>query len=184
MQREVRQQIMPMMNRSLRGARRLYPLLVMVLAGASLPVAEADASAREVTDLQAIMPTVDFEKAGLEKLTPAERAHLETWLNAYLTGEKQKAAEAAAEKAVEEKVAEIRETTERNFGFFGFLDRDERVPEEMKEPDFIESAIPGEFRGWSDGDRIESTADAISWCSRTPPCASRRVPSAGTSSAW
>ncbi|MGJ3241345.1 MAG: hypothetical protein ACFE0O_00090 [Opitutales bacterium] len=110
---------------------------------------------REITDLQALMSAEDYDKAGLEKLTPAERAHLETWLNAYLAGEKEKAAEAAAEQAVEEKVAEIRETTERNFGFFGFLDRDDRVPEEMKEPAFIESAIPGEFRGWSDGERIQ-----------------------------
>lgn len=102
-------------------------------------------------DLETMMPQDQFQRAGLSKLSPDELQVLENWLNGYVEVEATK----AAEVAVEERKEVIKEETRRAFGFLSIWDKNDQAPEELKGPDYIESSIPGKFRGWRGETRFE-----------------------------
>lgn len=78
---------------------------------------------------QAMTPE-EFKAAGLDKLTPDELAHLNTWLGRTITQQTQQAAEKAAVQATEK-------VKDENRGFFHF---GEDKP--------IDAHLVGEFRGF------------------------------------
>ncbi|WP_240318562.1 hypothetical protein [Lysobacter sp. TY2-98] len=79
--------------------------------------------------IQQQMSPEEFKAAGLDKLSPDELAHLNTWLGRTIETETAKAA-AGAKKKVEDD----------NRGFFNFGSTDP-----------IKSAVTGEFRGFEQG---------------------------------
>lgn len=107
---------MPSLRRSVR------PLVLALLVALS-PVAAAQSSIeREMTPEQ-------FKAAGLEKLTPAELANLNSWLNRTVQTATTKAATEAKQAVADE-----------NRGFFNFGSSDP-----------IRTRITGEFRGFGRG---------------------------------
>lgn len=115
--------------------------LAIVALLAALAPALAQQSLPERTRLKQQMSADDFKAAGLDKLSSAELARLEAWLNREVS--------AQAAVAVEQAVAQARETAReegrqevvaKNRGFFHFG---------SDEP--IESRISGEFNGFGKG---------------------------------
>lgn len=113
--------------RRLRPVRLLYTALLLAASSAAL--------AQQAPPLQEQMTADEFRAAGLDKLSPAELAALNTWLQRRVGEETAAAAEQAREEGRQEVV-------QRNRGFFHFG---------SEEP--IESAIAGEFRGFGKGRR-------------------------------
>lgn len=89
----------------------------------------APLQAQEFAPIEKRMSAEEFKAAGLDKLSAAELAHLNQWLNGNLPGEA--ALEAAREQGRQEVVR-------KNRGFFDFG---------SDEP--IESRLVGEFRGFA-----------------------------------
>ena len=113
-------------------AKRSFTLLFGLLL--LLPFA---ASAQDA--LQDKMTPAEFKAAGLDKLTPAELASLNAWLQGKVTEETRKAA-SEARKEVEQK----------NRGFFDFG---------SDEP--IVSTIRGEFNGFGSGRKYQLDNDQL-----------------------
>ena len=93
------------------------------------------AMAQQAPPLQEQMTSAEFHAAGLDKLSAAELATLNRWLQRRVGEEAAAAAEQAREEGRQEVVA-------KNRGFFHFG---------SEEP--IESTITGEFRGFGKGRR-------------------------------
>lgn len=70
------------------------------------------------------MPEEQFERAGLNKLSPDERAELDKFIRGYVASSSEKAATAAVDKAVKEKKVKV------------------------AEPEVIQSNIVGRFAGY------------------------------------
>ncbi|MGI8435863.1 MAG: hypothetical protein ACR2NX_03015 [Chthoniobacterales bacterium] len=70
------------------------------------------------------MPEEQFERAGLNKLSPDERAQLDKFIRGYVASSAEKAATAAVDKAVKEKKVKV------------------------AEPEVIQSNIVGRFAGY------------------------------------
>jgi hypothetical protein len=101
----------------------------------------ATAAATPVVSLQDQMSAEQFSAAGLNKLSPAELAALEAWLNGFS--------------------AEVATATEAQL-------KDQlgvRLPELL--PDRIESRIVGDFRGW-DGKTVFVLENGQVWRQRQP----------------
>ncbi|MBJ7576105.1 hypothetical protein [Luteimonas sp. MC1828] len=79
--------------------------------------------------IQAQMSADEFKAAGLDKLSAAELARLDAWLNRTIVDETAKAADVAKDRVIKE---------HRGFASFG-----------TDEP--ITARIPGEFRGFRQG---------------------------------
>ena len=94
------------------------------LLACAMPVLAQDAATAPPIEQQ--MTPDQFKAAGLDKLSPAELANLNTWLNRTISTETAKAAEQASKKVKDE-----------NRGFFNFG---------SAEP--IASKMTGEFRGF------------------------------------
>lgn len=90
-------------------------------------------------DLQQQMSPAEFKAAGLDKLSPAELAALNGWLQGKVAAVTADVRERAREEAREEGRQEVIKKTR---GFFDFG---------SKEP--IVSTLPGEFRGFGKGRR-------------------------------
>lgn len=110
--------------------RPIRPLLL-----ASLLALPALASAQQAPPIEQAMSAEEFKATGLDKLSAAELAQLNTWLDRRVQQEASAAVAAATEQAREEG---RREVVEKNRGFFHF---------NSEEP--IESTIVGEFRGFA-----------------------------------
>jgi hypothetical protein len=98
----------------------------------SLASALAIAGELDITDfsgLQQNMSPQEFQKAGLNKLSPEELAALDAWLKSQM---RQREAVVAAKPRPDRA---------------GFHEEEDRTP--------VESRILGEFRGWDGGDRFE-----------------------------
>jgi len=93
------------------------------------------ASAQDAPPIEQAMDAEEFKAAGLDKLSAAELARLNAWLNRRVAERADAAVAAAAEQAREEGRNEV---IEKNRGFFNFG---------KSEP--IEAAIDGEFRGFA-----------------------------------
>ncbi|WP_314106285.1 hypothetical protein [uncultured Stenotrophomonas sp.] len=115
-------------------------------------------------DLQQQMSPAEFKAAGLDKLSPAELAALNGWLQGKVAAVTADVREQAREEAREEGRQEV---IKKNRGFFDFG---------SKEP--IVSTLQGEFRGFGKGRRYvlanqqewEQTDDAtLSAGRRTDP---------------
>lgn len=91
--------------------------------------------------IQQRMTPEEFKAAGLDKLSAAELANLNKWLNGTLKVEAQKAT-AAAERSVKDRVQ----------GFFDF--------DGNKEP--VKSRLIGEFRGFTKG-RVYKLENGQEW---------------------
>ncbi|WP_345295813.1 hypothetical protein [Luteimonas vadosa] len=100
----------------------IQPLLACMLLAFSLPAMAQDAAAQGI---ERQMTTEEFKAAGLDKLSPAELARLNAWLNRTV-----ETAAAEAKKRVEDD----------NRGFFSFG---------SSEP--VVATIAGEFRGFARG---------------------------------
>jgi len=110
--------------------RLIFPPLLSVLL-LMLPMVHA-----QPPDLRAQMGEAEFKAAGLDKLSPAELAQLETWLGREVS---QQAVAEVRERAREEG---RREVIEQHRGFFHFG---------SDEP--ISSTITGVFNGFAKGRR-------------------------------
>ncbi|MEQ4576687.1 MAG: hypothetical protein ABN502_17380 [Gammaproteobacteria bacterium] len=110
-------------------SRALPVALCLALAA----IAPAHAQRTVSGDLQSEMTPSEFKAAGLDKLSPAELAALNGWLQ----GKVQKETQVALEKAKEEGRQEV---ITKNRGFFDFG---------SKEP--IESTLVGDFSGFGKG---------------------------------
>lgn len=97
------------------------------LLACAMPVLAQDAATAPPIEQQ--MTPDQFKAAGLDKLSPAELANLNTWLNRTISTETAKAAEKAAKKVKDD-----------NRGFFSFG---------STEP--VKSKMTGEFRGFGKG---------------------------------
>ncbi|MEP6810121.1 MAG: hypothetical protein ABI992_07745 [Chthoniobacterales bacterium] len=76
------------------------------------------------------MPEEQFESAGLNKLSPEERAELDKFIRGYVSSSSEKAATAAVDKAVKEKKLKV------------------------AEPEVIQSNIVGRFTGYDGRSRF------------------------------
>lgn len=94
---------------------------VVLLAVAVFAAANLRAQNEEFPGVQKAMSPEQFERAGLNKLSPEERAQLDEFIRGYVSTSTKKAADAAVDQAVKEKA---------------------------KEPDVIESNIVGPFNGY------------------------------------
>lgn len=104
---------------------RSFLFSIMLLAIAPLAWAQP-----AIGDLKQQMSAEEFKAAGLDKLSPAELAALDAWLQRKVGVETAAAVEQAREEG-------RKEVVEKNRGFFDFG---------SSEP--IESSIIGEFRGF------------------------------------
>ena len=112
--------------------RPIRPLLL-----ASLLALPALASAQQAPPIEQAMSAEEFKATGLDKLSAAELAQLNTWLDRRVQQEASAAVAAATEQAREEG---RREVVEKNRGFFHF---------NSDKP--IVAHIVGEFRGFGAG---------------------------------
>jgi hypothetical protein len=158
---------------------RLMCLLGATVGNASGLTAADSSAATPLAPLEEVMPRADFEAAGLEKLSAVEREALRQWLERYLAGEREEAAEvtaatvagvearaaaalaeaeaaataASARAAAAEAKAAAADQLPQGEDAFGLEDVRERVAaifqREGERPEAIESRILGEFRGWS-----------------------------------
>lgn len=78
--------------------------------------------------VQKAMPAQAFEQAGLNKLTPEERARLDEFIRSYVTSSNEKAATVALDQAVKER--------------------------KVTEPEVIQSNIVGMFTGYNGRNRF------------------------------
>lgn len=115
--------------------RRHHSVALTALCAALLIAASGAATAQQAPPLQEQMTTDEFRSAGLDKLSPAELAALNTWLERRVGVETAAAVEQAREEG-------RRAVVEENRGFFHFG---------SQEP--IESTIAGEFTGFGKGRR-------------------------------
>jgi hypothetical protein len=96
--------------------------LVALLGGAV--IASAQTEKRDFPGVQKSMSPEAFEQAGLNKLTPEERARLDEFIRSYAASSSQEAAAAAVDRAV----------------------KDNKVP---SQPQVIESRIVGRYAGYN-----------------------------------
>lgn len=80
--------------------KRLIPILLGFFA---LPLVLAQAQSGEFPGVQKAMPAEEFEQAGLNKLSPEERARLDDFIRSYVATTTEKAATTAVDKAVKER---------------------------------------------------------------------------------
>ena len=105
--------------------------VLRTLAFALLFACSATAFAQSQTPpIEQAMTPEEFKAAGLDKLTPEELAHLNTWLGRTITQKTEQAAEKAAVQATEK-------VKQENRGFFHF---GEDTP--------IDAHLMGEFHGF------------------------------------
>jgi hypothetical protein len=105
--------------------------VLRTLAFALLLACSATAFAQSQTPpIEQAMTPEEFKAAGLDKLSPDELAHLNTWLGRTITQQTEKAAEKAAAQATEK-------VKDENRGFFHF---NEDKP--------VDAHFAGEFRGF------------------------------------
>ncbi len=95
--------------------------LVFVLA----PLGSASGQSANFPGVQQAMPAEAFDAAGLNKLSPEERARLDEFIRSYVASSNEKAATAAVDQAVKE------DKVKRN------------------EPEVIQSNIVGVFSGYN-----------------------------------
>ena len=127
-------------------------LAVFICAALALPLAAQETA----TDLRAQMSAAEFKAAGLDKLSEAELAALNAWLNRKVDAVTTQVTEQVTAKVTEqvtEKAKEEgrKEVVEKNRGFFDFG---------SSEP--IVSNIVGEFRGFGKG-RTWTLANGQVW---------------------
>ena len=103
-------------------------VVLALLCGSAVVLAQAPTQASSAPIEQQMTPE-QFKAAGLDKLSAAELANLNAWLNHTIVAESTKAAEFATQKVKTE-----------NRGFFDFG---------SEEP--IDGRLVGEFRGFSKG---------------------------------
>ena len=113
--------------------------VLALLCGSTTVLAQAPSQASSAPIEQQMTPE-QFKAAGLDKLSAAELANLNAWLNHTIVTETTKAAEVAAQKVKTE-----------NRGFFDFG---------SEEP--INGRLAGEFRGFSKG-RTYTLEDGQVW---------------------
>jgi len=101
--------------------KRLRLILVALLLSSAL----ARAQSPEFPGVQKAMSPEAFERAGLSKLSPEERARLDEFIRGYAAASSEKAATAAVDEAAKE----------------GKVKRNE--------PEVIQSSIVGTFRGYN-----------------------------------
>src|SRR4051812_12005611 len=93
-----------------------------LLVAATLPAFAEDP---KFPGLKSVMPPETYSRAGLENLTPDQRAALDAFLRDYVGGKQKEAAAVASAAAVDRAVKEHK----------------------VRAPELIESRIVGEFRG-------------------------------------
>ncbi len=98
-------------------------VLLIVFVGGVLSAQSARAQAREFPGVQEAMPAGEFAQAGLDKLSPEERAKLDQFIRNYVAQSNEKAATVAVDRAVKERG--------------------------VKEPEVIQSNIVGPFAGYN-----------------------------------
>lgn len=102
---------------------RAFALSVVILTGFAVSES-AWAQLPEFPGLEKAMPAEEFEQAGLNKLSPEERAKLDQFIRGYTAASSEKAADAAVDRATRQ--GKVR----RN------------------EPEVIESRLVGRFTGY------------------------------------
>lgn len=114
-------------------------VVLALLCGTATVLAQAPSQASSAPIEQQMTPE-QFKAAGLDKLSTAELANLNAWMNHTIVAETSKAAEFATQKVKTE-----------NRGFFDFG---------SEEP--IDGRLVGEFRGFSKG-RTYTLEDGQAW---------------------
>ena len=114
-------------------------VVLALLCGPATVLAQASSQASSAPIEQQMTPE-QFKAAGLDKLSAAELANLNAWMNHTIVAETSKAAEFATQKVKTE-----------NRGFFDFG---------SEEP--IDGRLVGEFRGFSKG-RTYTLEDGQAW---------------------
>jgi hypothetical protein len=100
-----------------------FPIILLFLAVSVLSPIPAWAQVAEFPGLEKAMPPQEYDAAGLQKLTPDERARLDEFIRRFVSSSNQVAAEKAVDRAVKERKA---------------------TP-----PDIIQSRIVGPFTGFT-----------------------------------
>jgi hypothetical protein len=128
-------------------------IMIACLAGwaATLPAQTVgELPAKDIADL---MSAEEFAAAGLHKLTPEERAALNSWLYGHVVVERREAVDAALPKGAES---------------FGLEQVASKVAAIFRDtPEIIESRIFGEFRGW-DGKTVFRLENGQVWQQAAP----------------
>ncbi len=114
---------MPTMNRV-----RAFAVFISALFGVIL-IASAAPENSDFPGVEKLMSPKAFQEAGLNKLTPEERAHLDDFIRRYSASSNQEAAKAAVDQAVTQN----------------------KVP---SQPQVIESRIVGPFHGYNGRSRF------------------------------
>ena len=104
--------------------KRLRLILLLLVAA----MATARAQTSEFPGVQKAMSPEQFEEAGLNKLSPEERAKLDQFIRGYVSNASQQAATAAVDQAVKER--------------------------KVEEPEVIQSNIVGIFKGYTGQSRF------------------------------
>lgn len=108
---------------------KLHALAAIALAGFCFSPQSAEAQGSDFAGVEKLMSPKAFQDAGLNKLTPDERARLDDFIRRYATSTNQEAAKTAVDQAVTQN----------------------KVP---SQPQVIESRIVGRFTGYSGTNRF------------------------------
>ncbi len=114
---------------------RAFALSVVILTGFVVS-GSASAQAPDFPGVQKAMPAEEFEQAGLNKLSPEERAKLDQFIRGYVAQSNEKAATVAVDQAVKQN--------------------------KVNEPEVIQSNIVGLFSGY-DGRSKFALANGQVW---------------------
>ena len=136
-------------------AKRIFGVAAMFCCTAAL----AGTPASKPVDVRDLMSVTQFDKAGLNKLSPDELKALNAWLNQYLESH---AAATPSHPAVPQAAvvtpapAAVSSSSRANFG------ADTMRHTESAEPNRIESRIAGPFTGWT-GDTLFKLENGQVW---------------------
>jgi hypothetical protein len=117
-----------------------FPIIVLFFALVFLPIS-AWAQTAEFQGVQKAMSPQEYDAAGLQKLTPDERARLDEFIRRFVASSNQVAAEKAVDRAVKERKA--------------------------SPPEIIQSRIVGPFTGFS-GSTVFTLENGQRWRQSQP----------------
>ncbi len=121
--------------------KKMLIIVLLFLASCVLSPIPAWAQGTEFSGVQKAMSPQDYEAAGLQKLTPEERARLDEFIRRFVASSNQVAAEKAVDRAVKER--------------------------KVTPPEIIQSRIVGPFTGYS-GSTVFTLENGQRWAQSQP----------------
>jgi len=118
-----------------------FPIILLSLAVSVLSPLPVSAQGAEFPGVQKAMPPQEYDAAGLQKLTPDERARLDEFIRRFVASSNQVAAEKAVDRAVKER--------------------------KVTPPEVIQSRIVGPFTGYN-GSTVFTLENGQRWAQSQP----------------